>query len=214
MRYPPLRRLAIFGIFLMNLLLASVGTANDIATDWRNQSLREPLNVRQRAIISANRDAPAPLFWGPERIGIRPHTPFLHTANVTGVRPLSFSFAGLPAGLTGDSSSGTISGLAGEPGEYRVHVSVVNARGRAKKCLTIVVGDALALTPPLGWNSYDAFGDAVSEAEVVGNAEILRERLQPSGYDTVVVDFRWYDELASAERPQEPEESASTARVS
>jgi alpha-galactosidase len=201
---PPLR-LAVFGIILLRVLAGSDVSRDESAGDWRRQSLREPLSARQRAIAAADRDAPAPGFHGPERIGIRPRTFFLHTPAVTGLRPVSFTFAGLPSGMAKDDVSGTISGMAAEPGEYRVRISAVNAGGRAEKTLVLVVGDALALTPPLGWNSYDAFGDAVTEAEVVRNAEILKERLQPAGYDTVVVDFRWYDRLASADRPQEPE---------
>jgi hypothetical protein len=51
----------------------------------------------------------------------------------------------------------------------------------------------LAQTPPLGWNSYDAFGDSVTEEETLANAGWMKEHLLPLGWDTVVVDFRWYD---------------------
>ncbi len=57
----------------------------------------------------------------------------------------------------------------------------------------------------MGWNSYDAFGDAVIEAEVMTNAMWLRDHLQPLGWDTIVVDFRWYDSKADGIRPQDPE---------
>ncbi len=52
----------------------------------------------------------------------------------------------------------------------------------------------------MGWNSYDAFGDSVTEAEVLANAAWLKEHLQPLGWDTVVVDFRWYDSKADGIR--------------
>lgn len=48
-------------------------------------------------------------------------------------------------------------------------------------------------TPPMGWNSYDAFGDSVTESEVLANAEYMKEKLLPCGWNYVVVDFRWYD---------------------
>ena len=57
----------------------------------------------------------------------------------------------------------------------------------------------------MGWNSYDAFGDSVVESEVLSNAFWLKEHLQPLGWDTVVVDFRWYDRLADGVRVQNPE---------
>lgn len=50
-----------------------------------------------------------------------------------------------------------------------------------------------AKTPPMGWNSYDAFGDSVTEDEVLANAQALRANMLRHGYDTVVVDYRWYD---------------------
>jgi hypothetical protein len=50
-----------------------------------------------------------------------------------------------------------------------------------------------ALTPPMGWNSYDAFGDSVTESEVLENARYIQEHLLSHGWKYVVVDFRWYD---------------------
>ena len=50
-----------------------------------------------------------------------------------------------------------------------------------------------APTPPMGWNSYDAFGDSVTEAEVLDNATYMKEHLLPHGWNYVVVDYRWYD---------------------
>ncbi len=54
-------------------------------------------------------------------------------------------------------------------------------------------GNRLAQTPPMGWNSYDAYGDSVTEAETLANAEWMQAHLLPFGWDTIVVDFRWYD---------------------
>jgi hypothetical protein len=86
-----------------------------------------------------------------------------------------------------------------------VTVHATSTAGQAKTTLRIVVGDTLALTPPMGWNSYDAFGDSVVEAEVLANAAWLKEHLQPVGWDMVVVDFRWYDSKADGIRVQNPE---------
>src|SRR5215470_10823767 len=48
-------------------------------------------------------------------------------------------------------------------------------------------------TPPMGWNSYDVFGDSVTEEEVLANAGYMKEHLLAHGWNYVVVDFRWYD---------------------
>ena len=52
---------------------------------------------------------------------------------------------------------------------------------------------ALAPTPPMGWNSYDAFGATVTEEEFLANARYMKEKLQSHGWQYVVVDFRWAD---------------------
>ena len=52
---------------------------------------------------------------------------------------------------------------------------------------------AWATTPPMGWNSWDAFGASITEAEYLENARILAERLLPFGYDIATVDIQWYE---------------------
>src|SRR5690242_12202369 len=55
-----------------------------------------------------------------------------------------------------------------------------------------------ALSPPMGWNSYDTYGDSVTEAEVRANAQYMKDHLLPSGWKYVVVDYRWYDPAADS----------------
>ena len=50
---------------------------------------------------------------------------------------------------------------------------------------------AWALTPPLGWNSWDSFGQAVTEDEVKANADFTTARLARLGWRYVVVDIEW-----------------------
>jgi alpha-galactosidase len=49
-----------------------------------------------------------------------------------------------------------------------------------------------APTPPMGWNSWDSYGESVSEADVRGNAKVMAERLKPFGWQYVVIDMGWY----------------------
>ena len=62
--------------------------------------------------------------------------------------------------------------------------------------------DRFALTPPMGWNSYDYYDTAVTEADVRRNAEVMHEKLQKFGYEYVVVDISWYVRHAGALRPE------------
>jgi hypothetical protein len=67
------------------------------------------------------------------------------------------------------------------------------AASKLKSSVKIFHGNKLAQTPPMGWNSYDAFGDNVVESEVLANARYIAEKMQAVGWDTVVVDYCWSD---------------------
>jgi hypothetical protein len=54
-----------------------------------------------------------------------------------------------------------------------------------------------AQTPPMGWNSYDTFGDSVTEQETLANAQTMKDYLFVHGWTYVVVDFRWYDPVGT-----------------
>ena len=54
-----------------------------------------------------------------------------------------------------------------------------------------------AFTPPMGWNSWDCFGNSVTEEEVLANARFMSERMLDAGWDTIVVDIQWHDPEAT-----------------
>ncbi|MGA9408784.1 MAG: NPCBM/NEW2 domain-containing protein [Bacteroidota bacterium] len=51
-----------------------------------------------------------------------------------------------------------------------------------------------ALTPPMGWNSWDCYGPTVTEQEVRANADYMAAHLKQCGWEYIVVDIRWYVE--------------------
>ena len=51
-----------------------------------------------------------------------------------------------------------------------------------------------ALTPPMGWNSWDCYGPTVVEDEVKANADYMAEHLKDYGWEYVIVDIRWFVE--------------------
>lgn len=57
---------------------------------------------------------------------------------------------------------------------------------------------SIALVPPMGWNSYDAFGSSVTEEEMLANAAYMKAKLLPHGYNVCVVDYRWSDADAAS----------------
>jgi alpha-galactosidase len=54
----------------------------------------------------------------------------------------------------------------------------------------------LAPTPPMGWNSWDAYGTAVREDQVKANADAMAAKLARYGWRYVVVDIQWYQPTA------------------
>ena len=49
----------------------------------------------------------------------------------------------------------------------------------------------VAVTPPMGWNSWDCYGTTVTEAEVKANADYMAKNLKAHGWRYVVVDIQW-----------------------
>ena len=49
---------------------------------------------------------------------------------------------------------------------------------------------------PLGWNSWDCYGAAVTEEIVLQNARYMTEHLKPFGWKYVVVDIQWSEPKA------------------
>jgi alpha-galactosidase len=50
----------------------------------------------------------------------------------------------------------------------------------------------LASTPPMGWNSWDAYGYTVREDEVKANVDYMAKNLAGYGWQYIVVDIEWY----------------------
>lgn len=147
-------------------------------------------------IIAMSSPSAVPRLHAPRNLSIRAGTPVVWTPAVEGERPLKFTATKLPNGLKMDPDTGTITGIAPKEGIYLLQFDVRNDAGMESSRIAVTAGATIAATPPMGWNSYDCFGDSVTEAETLNNARYLKEHLQPFGWDTVVVDYRWYDAFA------------------
>src|SRR3954452_7100161 len=58
--------------------------------------------------------------------------------------------------------------------------------------LTAQSGSGIALTPPMGWNSWDSYGLTITESQFRDNVLVLRSRLAPYGWTYAVVDEGWF----------------------
>jgi alpha-galactosidase len=136
--------------------------------------------------------AAQPRINGPTVFGVRPGSPFRYTIPATGQRPIEFSVEGLPTGLTVDSATGHIQGTLNKAGEYKVVLRAVNARGSARKAFRIIVGQRICLTPPLGWNSWNCWAEAVDQDKVLHSARaMVKSGLIDHGWTYVNIDDTW-----------------------
>ena len=174
---------------------ASVATSTTLAN--------YPLEIGEGGenLISVNRPTDSPLIHGPLIYGSCPDAPFQLPIAATGRAPITFTAEGLPAGLRLDSNTGIISGSPATAGTSKVTVRARNKIGTATATIQIVIGPTLALTPPLGWNSWDSYGDTITESEFLANAAAVAKYLKPHGWQYVIVDSGWYDPLARNNHP-------------
>lgn len=147
----------------------------------------------QEKPILTPRPGPEPRVNGPKVYGCRPGRPFLYRIPATGERPMTFSASGLPASLQLDASTGIIRGRAPQnAGEHRVTLKAKNKRGSSSRPFKIVVGDTLALTPPMGWNHWYTHYTEISDRLLREAADVMvSSGMADAGYQYVSIDDCW-----------------------
>jgi alpha-galactosidase len=151
------------------------------------------LPPREEPYFLTPKPGPAPKLNNPALFGVRPGHPFLYRIPCTGKRPIDFRVDGLPDGLELDPFEGIIRGNAPEaPGTYTLTLRAKNRRGEAISKFDLVVGDTIALTPPMGWNSWNAYYHRVTGAHLRATADaMVSSGLANFGYMYVNVDDCW-----------------------
>ena len=133
-----------------------------------------------------------PKINGAKILGVRPSSPVLYKIAATGEKPLQYAVNNLPKGLSLDSKTGVITGVLSEPGDYKMKIIVTNAKGKAERDFIIKVGEVLALTPPMGWNSWNCWGLSVSTEKVKASAQALIDKgLIDHGWTYMNIDDGW-----------------------
>jgi alpha-galactosidase len=151
-------------------------------------------NCSQAAVVTAEGVGIAPRINGATVFGVRPGSPFLFTVPATGEEPIRFTAEHLPAGLTLDSATGRITGTLGADarGEHLVTLQATNPAGTASESFKIVVGDTIALTPPMGWNSWNCWAEAVDQEKVLASAKAMVDMgLVKHGWTYINIDDTW-----------------------
>ncbi len=52
--------------------------------------------------------------------------------------------------------------------------------------------EEIAPTPPMGWNSFDAYDCRINETDFRATVDYMAEYLKPYGYEYVVLDYVWW----------------------
>ena len=159
------------------------------------------VSPRQLGILTP-KPGPAPRINGPVVYGVRPGHPVIYRLPVTGERPMELAAKNLPEGLEFDPATQVLSGSVAKRGDYEIVFSARNAKGAAEHTLTLRVGDRICLTPALGWNSWNAFGNQVAASNVVAAAEALvASGLADHGWSYINVDDCWQNYCEESDLP-------------
>lgn len=202
---------------VLTLIVEDAGNAvSEAAANWADAQLEIegeapkscPVPGRaEPATILTPLAGPMPRINGTRVIGVRPAHPLIHAVPATGERPLTYDAEGLPQGLTIDRITGRITGTVTKTGSYRVMLSVANARGADRKPLRIEVGEEIALTPPLGWNSWTCWEAEVDQEKVLASARaMVGTGLAQHGWVYVNIDDTWQGHRRVPGRALQPNE--------
>lgn len=141
---------------------------------------------------------PSPRINGPGIYGLRPGSPMIYRIPCTGDRPIKFGAKNLPEGIVMDEETGVLTGTIQKEGEYSMTLMASNSHGSFSKEFTLKVGVKLALTPPMGWNSWYIHYDRVSD-EIMRTAadQMIATGMADFGYQYVNIDDCWMMKLNS-----------------
>ncbi|MBN2316956.1 MAG: NPCBM/NEW2 domain-containing protein, partial [Sedimentisphaerales bacterium] len=164
--------------------------------------------VEEKKVILTPKPGSKPQINGPKVYGCRPGKPFIYRIPCTGDRPMTFVAENLPQTLALDATTGIITGKTPtERGDYVVTLKASNRRGSMQRSFKIVVGDTLALTPPMGWNSWYIHYNRVTEQHMRNAADaMIASGMADAGYMYVNIDDCWMKK-----RDDEPYRDADNA---
>lgn len=136
--------------------------------------------------------APAtPRFNTPAVFGVRPGSPVIFRFGVSGEKPIKITADQLPEGLK-LTEEGVLSGSIDHECDIHFTATAENAKGKAQQAFTLKVGQKIALTPPMGWNSWNCWALSVSQEKVMSSAQALIDKgLADYGYCYMNIDDGW-----------------------
>ncbi len=143
-------------------------------------------------VILTPKETNQPKINTPLVYGVRPGSEIIYRVAAVGKKPIKYKIKGLPRGCSFDSEQGVIRGAIAKEGRYDFSVIAQNKYGNTEKALTIIVGATISLTPPMGWNSWNAFGIDVTARDIKNTADqLVKSGLADYGWNYVNIDDCW-----------------------
>ncbi len=151
------------------------------------------LNSRKAEyVILTPKEDKRPKINGAAVYGVKQGHELIYRVAVSGNRPMKIRLKGLPSGLKFDKNTNAIRGIIKKSGDYKITIAAKNDLGEDEKSLTIKVGEEIALTPPLGWNSWNSFACDVTSKDIKNTAEqLLKTGLANYGWNYINIDDCW-----------------------
>ena len=165
----------------------------DAKITYTSQAPQAMYPPKGEAIILTPLPSPKPKINGPLIYGSRPGHPFIYRIPTTGTRPITFKATNLPKTLNLDKNTGIITGTTPKKiGEYKITFKAKNSLGSAEKSFKLIVGDTLALTPPMGWNHWYTHYNLITDDLMREAAEtMVKSGMADFGYQYVNIDDCW-----------------------
>lgn len=124
--------------------------------------------------------------------GVRPGSEIIYRIAATGERPMKYMVSKLPAGCRFDAELGVIRGSVAKEGKYNFVITVRNKYGASQKNIEIIAGQTIALTPPMGWNSWNSFACNVTATDIKNTVDqLVKSGLADYGWSYINIDDCW-----------------------
>jgi alpha-galactosidase len=193
-----LKGISILQLFTEDAGDGIIGDRTDWADAWFEITGVKPetfQRIAEKEFIQTPSAANSPKINAPYVFAARPGNPVLITLPISGTRPMKIKVASLPSGLSLDNATGQIHGSVKTEGNFEVLVTAENQFGQDSRKVMLKIGEVIAPTPPMGWNSWNAFGSSVSQEKVKEVAEaMVKSGLINYGYTYINIDDGWQGE--------------------
>lgn len=140
-----------------------------------------------------------PRIHGKSVYGAKPGSEIRHYIPISGIEPINVTMSQLPPGLYFDSTYRVIRGSIAKSGSYPLTIIAENPLGKTEHAFTFRIGDTISYSAPIGWSSWYAHWEYVTEQDMYKAAHALRSSgLQDYGFEYVLIDDGWQDTSHSA----------------